>query len=90
MCTVLLPPGGYPIAVNKYITYQVWVKNHKQWRWQNMEAVSSKTEALGLGVSKNAGTKLLIEIYNCRYCSLTTWKKKRFQENGRLKSLAEF
>jgi len=20
MCTVLLPPGGYPIAVNKYIT----------------------------------------------------------------------
>jgi len=22
MCTVLLPPGGYPIAVNKYIIYQ--------------------------------------------------------------------
>jgi hypothetical protein len=21
MCTVLLPPGGNPIAVNKYITY---------------------------------------------------------------------
>ena len=21
MCTVLLPPGGYPIAVNKYIIY---------------------------------------------------------------------
>jgi len=21
MCTVLLPPGGYPIAVNKYISY---------------------------------------------------------------------
>ena len=21
MCTVLLPPGGYPIAVNKYIKY---------------------------------------------------------------------
>jgi hypothetical protein len=20
MCTVLLPPGGYPIAVNKYIS----------------------------------------------------------------------
>jgi len=25
MCTVLLPPGGYPIAVNKYIKYQNWV-----------------------------------------------------------------
>ena len=23
MCTVLLPPGGYPIAVNKYIIYLV-------------------------------------------------------------------
>ena len=22
MCTVLLPPGGNPIAVNKYIKYQ--------------------------------------------------------------------
>jgi hypothetical protein len=28
MCTVLLPPGGYPIAVIKYITsYQVFLKN---------------------------------------------------------------
>jgi hypothetical protein len=27
MCTELLPPGGYPIAVNKYITsYQEWNK----------------------------------------------------------------
>jgi hypothetical protein len=29
MCTVLLPPGGYPIAVNKYIIKliknKVWV-----------------------------------------------------------------
>jgi hypothetical protein len=24
MCTVLLPPGGYPIAVNKYIIYHIW------------------------------------------------------------------
>ena len=24
MCTVLLPPGGNPIAVNKYIIYQWW------------------------------------------------------------------
>ena len=24
MCTVLLPPGGYPIAVNKYIYLYVW------------------------------------------------------------------
>jgi hypothetical protein len=23
MCTVLLPPGGYPIAVNKYISYHI-------------------------------------------------------------------
>jgi len=23
MCTVLLPPGGYPIAVNKYIIYHI-------------------------------------------------------------------
>jgi len=23
MCTVLLPPGGYPIAVNKYITSSI-------------------------------------------------------------------
>jgi hypothetical protein len=25
MCTVLLPPGGYPIAVNKYIYLSDWV-----------------------------------------------------------------
>jgi hypothetical protein len=24
MCTVLLPPGGYPIAVNKYIIYHIY------------------------------------------------------------------
>jgi t-SNARE complex subunit (syntaxin) len=23
MCTVLLPPGGYPTAVNKYIIYHI-------------------------------------------------------------------
>jgi hypothetical protein len=23
MCTVLLPPGGYPTAVNKYIVYNM-------------------------------------------------------------------
>jgi len=23
MCTVLLPPGGYPIAVNKYINTEI-------------------------------------------------------------------
>jgi len=23
MCTVLLPPGGYPIVVNKYISYHI-------------------------------------------------------------------
>ena len=23
MCTVLLPPGGYPIAVNKYMSYHI-------------------------------------------------------------------
>jgi len=26
MCTVLLPPGGYTIAVNKYITYNLYSK----------------------------------------------------------------
>jgi hypothetical protein len=35
MCTVLLPPGGYPIAVNKYtISYQcnfVHHKSHMDW-----------------------------------------------------------
>jgi hypothetical protein len=25
MVTVLLPPGGYPIAVNKYIKYQIYI-----------------------------------------------------------------
>jgi len=24
MCTVLLPPGGYPTAVNKYIRYSIF------------------------------------------------------------------
>jgi len=23
MCTVLLPPGGYPIAMNKYVTCHI-------------------------------------------------------------------
>ena len=23
MCTVLMPPGGYPIAVNRYIIYHI-------------------------------------------------------------------
>jgi len=25
MCTVLLPPGGYPIAVNKYIYIYIYI-----------------------------------------------------------------
>jgi hypothetical protein len=28
MCTVLLPPGGYPVAVNQYI---ISIKLHKLW-----------------------------------------------------------
>jgi len=28
MCTVLLPPGGYPIAVNKYIIYIIQKVRH--------------------------------------------------------------
>jgi len=27
MCTVLLPPGGNPIAVNKYIIYHIYHKH---------------------------------------------------------------
>jgi hypothetical protein len=30
MCTVLLPPGGYPIAVSKYISY------HNKWMWTKL------------------------------------------------------
>jgi len=31
MCTVLLPPGGYPIAVNKYIiSYIIWFTKAKK------------------------------------------------------------
>jgi len=26
MCTVLLPPGGYPITVNKYVVYHINIK----------------------------------------------------------------
>jgi hypothetical protein len=37
MCTVLLPPGGYPTAVNKYI-------NIKK-RMQNLESVPEKVNA---------------------------------------------
>jgi len=36
MCTELLPPGGYPIAVNKYIVsyhiYQSFDSRRKQWQ----------------------------------------------------------
>jgi hypothetical protein len=32
MCTVLLPPGGYPIAV-KYIIYRVAQKQHMFMKW---------------------------------------------------------
>jgi len=28
MCTVLLPPGGYPVAVNKYVISFVLTKGH--------------------------------------------------------------
>jgi hypothetical protein len=27
MCTVLLPPGGYPIEVNKYIIYPIHISD---------------------------------------------------------------
>jgi hypothetical protein len=37
MCTVLLPPGGYPIAVNKCI---ISIKLHKLW---------SKNDGFGIG-----------------------------------------
>jgi hypothetical protein len=29
MCTVLLPPGGYPIAVTKYIISYIWIKGNE-------------------------------------------------------------
>jgi len=32
MCTVLLPPGGYPTAVNKYIMYRIL---NRKFRRQN-------------------------------------------------------
>jgi hypothetical protein len=55
MCTVLLPPGGYPIAVNKYITSYIlygaetWtlravdqkdLESFKMWCWRRMEKIS--------------------------------------------------
>jgi hypothetical protein len=32
MCTVLLPPGGYPIAVNKYIIIIIIIRRRRRRR----------------------------------------------------------
>jgi len=54
MCTVLLPPGGNPFAVNKYIIYHIigaetWtlravnqknLESFEIWCWRRMEKIS--------------------------------------------------
>jgi hypothetical protein len=35
MCTVLLPPGGYPIAVNKYKANTYLLRNYWCWKQEN-------------------------------------------------------
>ena len=46
MCTVLLPPGGYPIAVNKYI-----ITSHHSWRYSPGWSLAYSTICLHFSLS---------------------------------------
>ena len=41
MCTVLLPPGGYPTAINKYIKYRIY-QNVLQWNKYYVMRIAQK------------------------------------------------
>jgi len=43
MCTVLMPPGGYPIAVNKYIIVSSYITDifaHSHTKKRRLEQIS--------------------------------------------------
>jgi len=39
MCTVLLPPGGYPFAVNKYIISYQYIASKSCVLWRNYPGI---------------------------------------------------
>jgi hypothetical protein len=68
MCAVILPPGGYPIAVKKYISYHIvssqYILSHVlQRRRENLAVTDLKTATIWNSYDKmvhSTGHKLLL------------------------------
>ena len=58
MCTVPLPPGGYPIAVNKYITSFVYTVHN-----QNAELYKMTAENIATNRCKRAAGRNRISLH---------------------------
>jgi len=62
MCTVLLPPGGYPIAVNKYIISYYYVL---QFNFHSVAVVLTLVQAkqIRINIHKRNNTKTQYKQY---------------------------
>jgi thioredoxin-related protein len=77
MCTELLPPDGYPIAVNKYIiSYHIIYQNHvKPSREVSLRIFKPSFATSQVGRSVSSTNKSLLIQYNikiCIYCDSCT------------------
>jgi hypothetical protein len=65
MCTVLLPPGGYPIAVNKYIIYIIFFTIYFKRNSDEMQRnwVDSHAFFFPPKVDENVNVNLLLGAY---------------------------
>jgi len=90
MCTVLLPPGGYPIAVNRYIIsyhiYQIWEWFVRLIRRRGMVAIiQCKIFCLPIWLSKNITIKIYrivmlpFVLYGCETWSVTPREERRLR-----------
>jgi len=57
MCTVLLPPGGYPTAVNKYITLFVYTVHNQKAELHKVTDVNTGLFELIVGVLTTCHTQ---------------------------------
>ena len=78
MCTVLLPPGGYPIAVNIYISYAVMKENSHTFRFKkNKLRTSLKHSLKSVEKQKPVSCGSKVQKYKERTC--LCWKFLLYQ-----------